>query len=144
MIKKPTRLPDKEEIAELVAYLPRLYAPGFNPIKGWAGSTNTKSGVWRSSYPEYDALVEDFIKAASQECWCDHDYSPPEASRMLRDEDLVRHSTLAQIKTMLTFCVRGERFCDGHLARVIAEGHIRRLLERLVELRSEISNRPYI
>ena len=32
---------------------------------------------------------------------------------------------------MLTYYVRGERFCDGHLDAMITEGHIRRLLERL-------------
>ena len=36
---------------------------------------------------------------------------------------------------MLTFCVRGERFCDGHWAAMIEGGQVRRLLERLKEIR---------
>jgi hypothetical protein len=49
----------------------------------------------------------------------------------------VRNATLDQIKTMLTYCVRGERVCDGHWCAMIEGGHVRRLLERLAELRAE-------
>jgi len=56
---------------------------------------------------------------------------------MLRDENLVKTASLFQIKTMLTFCVRGERFSDGHWAAMIEKGYIRRLLERLNEIKSE-------
>ena len=38
---------------------------------------------------------------------------------------------------MLTFCVRGERFCDGHWAAMIEGGQVRRLLERLAELKAQ-------
>ena len=136
MIKKPTRLPDEEEIAELNAYLPRLYAPGFIPLKNRAGGRDDKSGVSQASYPVYDALVNEFIQAASRECWCDHNYEPPEAGKMLRDEAFIKTGDLQDIKTLLTFCVRGERFCYGHWARMIENGNIRRLLERLVEISS--------
>jgi hypothetical protein len=44
----------------------------------------------------------------------------------------------AEIKTMLTFCLRGERFADGHWGEMIEAGHIRRLLERLLVIRSEM------
>ncbi len=54
---------------------------------------------------------------------------------MLENEDIVKTASLAQVKTMLTYCVRGERFCEGHWAAMIEQGHIRRLLERLLELR---------
>ena len=36
-IKMEPRLPNKEEINELVQFLPRLYAQGFTPIKKWGG-----------------------------------------------------------------------------------------------------------
>ena len=53
---------------------------------------------------------------------------------MLNDEDAVKSADLDQIKTMLTFCVRGERFFTGHWSAVIKNGYVRRLLERLGEL----------
>jgi hypothetical protein len=39
---------------------------------------------------------------------------------------------------MLTFCVRGERFSDGHWAAMIEKGYIRRVLERLNEIKAEL------
>lgn len=55
---------------------------------------------------------------------------------MLADVQRVKRATLAEIKTLLTFCVRGERFSDGFWASMITEGHVRRLLERLRHLRA--------
>ncbi|MEI2789718.1 MAG: DUF6508 domain-containing protein [Steroidobacteraceae bacterium] len=49
----------------------------------------------------------------------------------------VRRASLDEIRTMLTYCVRGERFCDGHWGAQILGAHVRRLLERLVELRAQ-------
>jgi hypothetical protein len=57
---------------------------------------------------------------------------------MLRDEKLVKTASLAQIKTMLTFCVRGERFSDGHWGEMIEKGYIRKLLGRLNDIKSEL------
>ena len=56
---------------------------------------------------------------------------------MSQDENAIKTASLSQIKTMLTFCVRGERFSDGHWAQMIEEGHIQRLLERLNAIKSE-------
>jgi hypothetical protein len=38
---------------------------------------------------------------------------------------------------MLTYVVRGERFCDGHWGAMVEGGQVRRLLQRLAELGSE-------
>ena len=48
-----------------------------------------------------------------------------------------KSASLAQIKTMLTFCVRGERFCDGHWGAMVSEGRIGAILHRLSKLRVE-------
>lgn len=55
---------------------------------------------------------------------------------MLEDDEVVNTADLAQIKTMLTYCVRGERFCEGHWSAMIEDGDVRRLLQRLAELGS--------
>ncbi len=132
-----TRLPTPLEVDELVAFLPRLYAKGFKPIKPWGGGTKGKGGVLTLPWPEYDPLVEKFYGLAACEWWSDYGYSPEQAGRMLTDDNVMKTASLSQIKTMLTFCVRGERFCDGHWASMIEGGHIRQLLERLAELRKE-------
>jgi hypothetical protein len=132
-----TRLPTSQEIQELVSFLPRLYADGFTSIRRWGGGTKGEDGVIAIPWPEYDEVVEEFFRVASAENWSDNNYSPEDASRMIENNDFIKTADLAKIKTMLTFCVRGERFCDGHWGAMIDGGYIRRLLQRLAELGSE-------
>jgi Family of unknown function (DUF6508) len=134
---KDTRLPTIQEIEELTAFLPRLYAEGFSPVLKWEGGEKQKDGSITFPYPAYDSLVEAFFRVLGKECWLDYNYSPEGASSMIRDENLIKIASLPQVKTMLTFCVRGERFSDGHWEEMIQQGYIRRLLERLNEIKSK-------
>jgi len=131
-----TRIPTSQEIEELVSFLPQLYAEGFTPIVRWGGGIKGQDGFLTMPRPEYNKVVEEFFRVASSECWCDYDYCPEDAGRLLENDDVIKTADLAQIKTMLTYCVRGERFCDGHWGAMVEEGHIRRLLQRLAELGS--------
>ncbi len=132
-----TRLPTIQEMQELTAFLPRLYSDGFKPVIKWNGGDLRKDGSITLPYPEYDPLVVEFYHFAANPCWLDHDYRPEEAARMLKDEEFVKSASLVQIKTMLTFCVRGERFSDGHWAEMIENGCIRKILERINELSAD-------
>jgi hypothetical protein len=134
---KSSRLPNIQEINELTAFLPKLYADGFSPVVNWRGSEKQKDGAITMPYPNYDKVVEEFFRVAGNEWWLDYEYSPEQAGKMLRDEQFIKAASLSQIKTMLTFCVRGERFSDGHWGAMIEEGYIRRLLERLDEIKLE-------
>jgi hypothetical protein len=58
--------------------------------------------------------------------------------RGFRHREWGRRRVISGEKTMLTFCVWGERFCDGHWAAMNQGGHVRRLLERLAELRAQV------
>ena len=136
---KKSRLPTLQEIEELTAFLPRLYAKGFSPVIKWEGGKQ-EDGSFTLPYPKYDRTVEEFFYAAASEGWIDDTYNPERAYRMLQDEELIKSATLSQIKTMLTFCLRGERFSDGHWAEMIEKGYIRRLLERLGEIKTELQN----
>ena len=134
---KKTRLPTLQEIEVLTAYLPRLYAAGFSPIESWSGGEKLKDGSFTLSYPSYNPVVEEFFRHVSGDGWLDYEYNPEQAYQMLKDENVVKTAALPQIQTMLTFCVRGERFSDGHWGEMIEKGYIRRLLERLNEIRSQ-------
>jgi hypothetical protein len=135
---KNNELPTLKDIEELTAYLPRLYAEGFSPILSWSGGEKLKDGSITLPYPNYNSVVEEFFRLVSSGDWLDYEYNPEQAHQMLRDEEAVKTASLAQIKTMLTFCVRGERFSDGHWADMIERGYIRRILERLNEIKSEM------
>jgi hypothetical protein len=84
-------------------------------------------------------LIEEFFNHVSSDGWLDYDYDPENAYAMLMDESAVKKASLEQIQCMLTFCVRGERFSDGHWEAMIEKGYIRRLLERLNEIKEELS-----
>ncbi|WP_166840389.1 DUF6508 domain-containing protein [Rheinheimera pleomorphica] len=128
--------PDENQIMELVQFIPLLYRDGFDPIKKWCGGEE-RDGVFTMPWPEYEENVEKFLRVASQEHWCDYGYSPKEAKKMIEDKKLIESSGLDEIRTMLTYCVRGERFCDGHMGAMIREGKIGLILKRLNELSSK-------
>ena len=52
-------------------------------------------------------------------------------SFLIRAEDGIARADLATLCSLLTWMVRGERFCDGHWAAMLEQGHLRRWLERL-------------
>ncbi|WP_342632619.1 DUF6508 domain-containing protein [Marinobacter alkaliphilus] len=129
-----TPAPTSEEIQTLVSYLPRLYATEFTPVKRWVGLSESQNRTPSLPRPEYDPLVEEFFQLAVQECWTDYDYDLKNAERNLNDENAIKAADLDQIKAMLTYCVRGEKFSDGHWGQMIEGGQIRRVLERLEQL----------
>ena len=133
---KNTALPTLKDIEELTAYLPRLYAEGFKPVIKWEGGEKLKDGSLTLPYPKYDPLVEEFFRFGG--AWIDYEYNPEAAYQMLREEARVKRASLGEIKSMLTFCVRGERFSDGHWGEMIEKGYVRRLLERLIVIGSEM------
>lgn len=133
---KNQELPTLQDVERLTAYLPRLYAEGFSPIVKWEGGERLKDGSLSMPYPQYDPLVEEFFRFGGP--WIDYEYNPEQAYAMLKDEARVKRASLAEIKSMLTFCTRGERFSDGHWAAMIEKGYIRRILERLNVIKSEM------
>lgn len=137
---RKSRLPTREEIEALTAFLPRLYAEGFQPVKSWSGGEQQKDGSLTLPYPNYNPIVEEFFRTVSGGGWLDYEYNPEQAYKMLKDEDFIKTASLPQIQTMLTFCVRGERFSDGHWAEMIEKEYIRRLLERLNEIKAGLSS----
>lgn len=86
-------------------------------------------------YMTYGSDVEQFFEAASQDWWCDYDYSSKDAAAIVNDDRVLASASLEDIKTALTFCVRGERFADGHWADLLDRGRIQAILDRLEVLR---------
>lgn len=134
--------PTPRQIDELLEFLPRLAADQCAPVQEWGGGEKDAKGAYVMPWPRYESVVTEMFEAAGQDCWMDFDYVPQEAGRMLEDPAVVRRASLDQIRTMLTYCVRGERFCDGHWAAMIEQGHVRRLLERLKDIRERSAERP--
>ena len=135
MINEPITV---ERIDELLAFLPGFEDPDREYIERWTGG-KTAAGDLIWPHPVYAPDVVAFFRLAGQSCWCDYGYQPAEAGAMLADDDLIRSASLEQVKTMLTFCVRGERFSDGHWGAMLREGRIVLLLRRLALLREQLA-----
>ncbi len=122
---------------ELLHFLPLFDRPGEDFILRWEGGVEEKDGAITMPYPTYHEDVEQFYRLAGQACWSDYDYKPAEAARMVRDDEFIANASIADIKTMLTYCVRGERFCDGHWGEMLRSGRIVAILKRLRVLRDQ-------
>ena len=129
--------PTLAQIDELLRFLPLFDVPNRDFVESWSGEEKTESGAITTPYLVYPEDVEQFYQLAGQPCWSDYGYEPGKAGQMLEDEAIVQRATLAEVKTMLTYCVRGERFSDGHWAAMLESGRIVALLKRLSALQEE-------
>jgi hypothetical protein len=136
-------LPTTSDMDALLAFRTQFAAEGFTAIQKWIPTSADKHAcVFPSALPEYVDAVEEFYRLASAEHWSDRNYCPEETGAMLEDRDLVGCASLLQVRTMLTYCVRGERFSDGHWGTMIDHGHVPRLLDRLSQLRVKTQSGP--
>jgi hypothetical protein len=74
----------------------------------------------------------------SQPWWIDYDYDPVVVVEMVSSRERIAQATLSEIKGMLTYCVRGERFCEGHYDSLVERGIVEAILQRLAELRDSV------
>jgi Family of unknown function (DUF6508) len=123
--------PTIDHINELVRFLPKFDHSDRDLIERWGGGESLPDGSITMPFPLYAKEVEAFIKLASQDYWCDYSYIPDQAGAMLRDDALIEAASIEQIKMMLTYVVRGERFCEGHWNAMIQSGRVAALLKRL-------------
>ena len=128
----------RERIDELLRYLLRFEVPGRAWIECLAGGEETGDGAVTTRYPIYCEDVLAFYRLAGQPWWSDYGYEPREAAEMLADEGRIARATMDEIRTMLTYCVRGERFADGHWAAMLESGKVVAILRRLDVLREHL------
>jgi hypothetical protein len=126
------------EADELLRFLPLMTTHGPQTDAVWEGGETLPDGTSTVPHPRYPKPVEEFFRAASQDWWRDVDYVSKEAAHLVADDHAIATADLSLLKTMLTYCVRGERFCDGHWDALIRDGRIAAILQRLAELRATI------
>ena len=125
--------PKDEEIDRLLAFLPIFSDSSFQPVIKWHSNADSESGVAMTPYPEYDSHVRQFCRVVAKGGWAAGNYLQ-KAPELFDAPERIGCSDLEEICCALTFIVRGERFCDGHIAAMIKKGHVVRVLERLREL----------
>lgn len=122
--------PTPEEMRELVAFLPQIRQLHDSELMRWR-DTHVDDSCIGMPTPDYHPVVRAFFEVVSKECWSDRSYDPWVVGEMLGDPNAIEQADFDTLKSMLTYCTRGERFCDGHWASMIATGYVVRILERL-------------
>lgn len=129
--------PTLEDFEEIIAFYPTLNRRDFDPIIEWKGGEQIEGNVNFMRWPIYDPVVKEFLSVASKECWRDNHFNQYVMSRMITSEVVVQCADLSQIKQILSFCVRGDKFMSqGYMGTMIKDGHISRLLQRLDKLKN--------
>jgi hypothetical protein len=126
-----------EDVDALLEFLPLFERPG-RTFARWGEVEKNADGSISLPFPVYDEDVEEFFRRVGRHGWIDYGYKPSEAGRMLDDAALVERASVEQIKTMLTFCLRAERFGDGNWEAFLKGGQIVALLRRLKALREQL------
>lgn len=129
--------PTATQIDRLLAYVPVFTAPGFAPVLRWEGGKQPDGSI-TLPYPAYAPEVNAFFGEVAAGGWLDVNYDPNQAAALLGDVGAVAAATWDQLRQMLTYCTRGERFADGHWATLLENGSVLRLLARLQVLRREL------
>lgn len=130
---KHSKLPSTDQVDQLLSFLPLFSDPELVVVVRWAGGAEP-DGSYVLPAPIYQSAFMEFIRAASEDCWMDPEYLSVDVNRLLADPNLLHQADIDQLRAVLTFIVRGERFCDGHWATMVERGHVIRLLQRLKEL----------
>ena len=128
-----------EKMDELLRFLPLFERPDRDYVQAWGGGETLPDGAITMPFPIYCDDVLEFFTLAGRPHWADYGYQPREAYEMLDDDAFIAAASLDELKTMLTYCVRGERFADGHWAHMLESGRIVALLRRLAVLRQELA-----
>jgi hypothetical protein len=134
--RKEPKAVTKEKIDELLHFLPLFEKPGRKFVKKWVGD-DEEDEFSIIPYPIYFDDVHQFFRLAAQPCWWDKGYVKKKPGKMLKDSKNIENANIHEIKTMLTYFVRGERFCDEFWDGVLLSGKLIALLKRLKTLRDQ-------
>ena len=108
-------LPTPADIDTLLAFLPGFYQPD----RRFTRKPESVSGL--GAVFDYDHDVTAFFRIAGTGCWVDHDYDSQQATSILNDARAIATADLPTLRTLITVCTRGEKFCDGWWASLLQE-----------------------
>ncbi len=131
-------IPNQNDISKLVSFIPVFEDPEFEPIVEWFGGETDSEGVMTMPHPDYNEKVYEFFNLVASKGWMDRDYLSNIDDSFLGNDEPINKADIPQIKSMLTYCLRSERFGDGLWDGYIREGVIVKILKRLEQLSSEL------
>jgi len=112
-MKTPPEI-SKENITAILKYIPIFEAENFNPDE-----------IYSFMQDLYDNNI---IYPFDWPAWED------ESQKLYKNPDALASADLETLRKLLTVHVRKDRFCEGHLAGVIRDGHVLAILKRLTSV----------
>jgi hypothetical protein len=121
----------RERVDELLAFLPLFDVPGRSFTK------LAEPGKAPPRYIEYTDDVVAFFRVVGSptSCWNDYKYVSNKGRDKIYDDVSIARATVDDIRAMLTYYIRSERFGDGSWLHLLETGRITAVLKRLAELR---------
>jgi NDP-sugar pyrophosphorylase family protein len=121
----------KKEIKELTDFLPLIYDNKIELSKPYRNAD--MSDMISGGFYKYHPSVLTFFELASQDHWKDYQYVDNFSEKMI-EPGKIEEASINQLKTIITWCDRMERFFEGHWEYVIENDIIKRVLKRLIQL----------
>jgi len=124
-----------EGIKKILEFLPKFQGKEFKPGK-WHLPERIDGKTLGFPYYEYSPLVGKFLGTLCGEGFIypftlvNWDYG----EKLSRNSELLQKANLLTLRKLMSAHLRYDRFCEGHLAVILANGLVVRLLERLQQL----------
>ena len=130
MTDRPASQTDYHKLLDYIPY----FADSSNQFVECTEMQKNEDGSFSFPYCSYSEMVREFEKTVyDTEFIFKGDYLEG-ISGKATDPAFIERCDLETLRKIMTSCVRGERFCEGHLASVIENGLILKVLKRLEEL----------
>jgi hypothetical protein len=108
------------------------------------GRTFTKPAEPGEPPPRHIEYTDDVVAffhivGSPASCWNDYNYVSNNGRDKIFDDTSITNATLDDIRAMLTYYIRSERFGDGSWLHLLESGRITAVLKRLAELRETVA-----
>jgi len=124
-----------EGIRKILEFLPLFKSNGFETGKWHTSRNNDENDLTLPCY-EYSELVGKFIQTLYDEGfiypfdWSKWNYG----IKLSQNNELMQKANLLNLRKLVTAHVRQDRFCEGHLASLLENGIIVKILERIQQI----------
>lgn len=101
---------------------------------------NNRFYEFENGYVNYHEKINDFISDCYQSNMMDTDYLinlQQYIDKNIQPSDLIETVDIDLLKTILTYYIRGERFCEGMIADSFKDHVFKRILIRLIHLQDK-------
>jgi len=135
----------KKNIDVVLKFLPIFQQKEFAPGE-WAETHESKKGILSFPAYNYNEKVDEFVETLYEEGFIiDFDWPrwQDQAGEFYSNPELLKTADMLTVQRLLTTHIRKERFCDGHLACMLRNGHISAILHRLKEIRKNMVDDQY-